>query len=86
MKLKEYIAKLQELEAIHGDLELVYSSDDEGNSFSNVYYAPSVQFVDEEGEVINEEWIHEYLPDEYQIVVCVNWLKRKEKEWIKNLL
>ena len=30
MKLKEYIAKLQELEAIHGDLEIVYSSDDEG--------------------------------------------------------
>ena len=72
MKLKEYIAKLQELEAIHGDLEIVYSSDDEGNSFSNVYYEPSVQFIDEEGEVITEDCIQEYLPDEYRTVICVN--------------
>ena len=29
MKLKEYIEKLQELYLEHGDLELVYASDDE---------------------------------------------------------
>ena len=86
MKLREYIAKLQELEAIHGDLEVVYSSDDEGNSFSNVYYSPSVQFVDEECEVITEDRIQEYLPDEYKTIICVNWLKIKERKWIKNLL
>ena len=86
MKLREYIAKLQELEAIHGDLEVVYSSDDEGNSFSNVYYSPSVQFVDEECEVITEDRIQEYSPDEYKTIICVNWLKIKERKWNKEFI
>ena len=36
MKLKEYIEKLQELYLEHGDLELVYAVDDEGNYYQSL--------------------------------------------------
>ena len=34
MNLKEYIEKLNKLYTKYGDLELVYSKDDEGNEFN----------------------------------------------------
>lgn len=42
MKISEHIKALQDLKKKHGDLELVYSKDDEGNAFSPVVYSPSV--------------------------------------------
>ena len=33
VKLTKYIEKLQELLKEHGDLELIYSTDDEGNEY-----------------------------------------------------
>ena len=36
MRLTKYIEKLQELFAEHGDLDLIYSKDDEGNGYEKV--------------------------------------------------
>ena len=58
MKLKEYVEGLQNLikerpEA--AEFEVVMSSDDEGNSFSKIGYAPSVGFFDEQSSEFKEE-------------------------------
>ena len=41
MKLSEMIKNLQEIKEKHGDLECIYAADEEGNSYSNVFYSPS---------------------------------------------
>ena len=46
MTLNEYINQLAKLAIKHGDKEVAYSSDDEGNSFHMVHYSPSVQSVE----------------------------------------
>ena len=52
MKLKEYIKELQNIEKEHGgNLDVVYSSDAEGNSYDKVYYTPSV------GNYNDREWV-----------------------------
>lgn len=45
MKLKEYIKALKKLEKEHGDVELYYSIDDEGNSYDLVKFGPSVMYI-----------------------------------------
>lgn len=42
MKLKEYAKTIQQLAQEHPNMEVVYSSDDEGNSFNKIYFTPSV--------------------------------------------
>ena len=44
MKLREYIKKLKEIEREHGDIDLVYSIDDEGNDFRMINYEHSPGF------------------------------------------
>jgi hypothetical protein len=54
MTLKEFQAKINKLvKQGHGDKEVFYSSDEEGNSFDEVFYEPSVQHIDGyDGEVV----------------------------------
>lgn len=50
MILKDYIKQLQEIEEEHGgELEVVYSTDDEGNNFSPVHYSPSAGTMSDYG-------------------------------------
>jgi hypothetical protein len=43
MKLRDYIELLKEVEEEYGgDLEVIYSADDEGNSYDTVNYSPGV--------------------------------------------
>lgn len=73
MKLTKYIEKLQELLNEHGDLELIYSSDDEGNEYNTVNCEPSlVNYIASDREVIHEDDIEEYDESEYKKVICVN--------------
>ncbi|MFN0318541.1 MAG: hypothetical protein ACKVQA_26240 [Burkholderiales bacterium] len=44
--LKEYIAALQDIYDEHGDLPLIYSSDDEGNEYHQVGLEPGVVYCD----------------------------------------
>lgn len=48
MKLKNYIVKLQKLADKYPDATVVYSSDEEGNSFKEVVYAPTAGDFDGE--------------------------------------
>jgi len=47
MQLSKYIEVLQEALKDHGDLEVVYSIDDEGNSFNKVWFDPSAGHYNE---------------------------------------
>ena len=42
MKLKEYITVLKDIEQTHPDVDVVCSSDDEGNSVGAVHYHPAL--------------------------------------------
>lgn len=55
MKISEMIKNLQEFMAKHGDLDCWYATDDEGNGYREVYFDPSFRYVDEDGEVYNNE-------------------------------
>lgn len=73
MRLQEYIQELQQILETEGDLELVYSRDDEGNGYDNVQYLPTVKFFNiDYFEVIAEEDLEEYEEDDYTKVCCVN--------------
>jgi hypothetical protein len=81
MKLSEYINGLQKFLAKHGDLEVYYSSDDEGNSYQTVGYAGTLFYVSEREknryhpELIDyndTEYINEVLEDGDELIpVCV---------------
>ena len=45
MKLKDYIKRLQKLEKEVGNVELIYETDEEGNWFYEVGFAPSIKRV-----------------------------------------
>ena len=76
MVLSEYIGKLQEILDEHGDIGMVYSSDDEGNSYELVWYSPSVVlFNEKDNEVVflDSEDVQDYKNDDrYVLSVCVN--------------
>ena len=73
MKLTKYIEKLQVLLKEHGDLDLIYSKDDEGNGYQTVNYKPSLSYyIASDREVIHEDDLEEWDESEYQKVICVN--------------
>ena len=57
MKISEMINNLQEFMAEHGDIDCYYATDDEGNEYHEVYYDPSLCYVNEYGDVFTEaDW------------------------------
>lgn len=73
MKLSEYIEKLSALLETEGDLDLIYSSDDEGNSFQYLRCNPGVVYYSEaDYYIISEEDLKEWDFDDYKKVICVN--------------
>ena len=73
MKLTTYIEKLQELLAEHGDLELIYSNDDEGNEYRKLYFDPGVvNYIESNYCIIHEDDLEEWNESEYQKVICIN--------------
>ena len=57
MKLKELIKNLQAIEENHGgDIDVIYASDDEGNSFHDIYAKPTIcKRLSKEGYMEMEE-------------------------------
>ena len=73
MNLREYIEKLNKLYIKHGDLELVYSKDDEGNEFNYINFDPSlVNYNPSDLSVIADDDLDEYGELEYKKVICIN--------------
>ena len=63
MQLSEHISNLQMIYKKHGDLKVIYAKDEEGNSFNEVAYDPSVgKFKNREFEQTDDN------PDS----VCIN--------------
>ena len=64
MKLSKFIEGLQALAKEHGDLEVVYSVDDEGNSYHPVHYLPSIGNYDDNDQMFTgeseEKWYKEF--------------------------
>jgi len=57
MKLKEYITVLKDIEQTHPDVEVVCSSDDEGNTFGKVHYHPALgRFSGSEHHPSEDSW------------------------------
>ena len=73
MKLSEYIKNLNETFKSYGDLDVVYSIDDEGNDFNRIAFAPSVgHYFEEEREWITEEDIDYSIEGIHINSICVN--------------
>ena len=41
MKLTQFINQLKEVKKKHGNIKVIYSSDDEGNAYHQIYFAPT---------------------------------------------
>lgn len=78
MTLKTYIKKLQALHDQYPNAKVVYSSDDEGNSFHFVGSLPTVGHFDGEDCFIPQERIAEWVEEGEPIqtmplnAVCIN--------------
>jgi hypothetical protein len=67
MKLSEYIKHLNTIYKKYPDLDVIYASDDEGNTFRYVVYIPSIGIYDKDADEFDA------LSDSRDInAVCVN--------------
>lgn len=67
MTLKDYAKMINDLvKAGHGDKIVIAAADDEGNSYSDVTYTPSLLNVDEIKDVYNGEGRNK------KSVMCIN--------------
>lgn len=55
MKISEMIKNLETVMLANGDLECYYAVDDEGNAYSPVYFEPSVYYINQYGDVFQDE-------------------------------
>jgi hypothetical protein len=70
MKLSEYIKLLQTAEEKHGDLEIVYSADDEGNRYQKFGgFTGAGMFFKEDWDFRPEEYFED---DEKVNAFCIN--------------
>ena len=79
MKLKDYIKKLQDISKKHPNIEVAYSSDDEGNSYDYVWHNPAVNTVEIDGEdveVVTINWFFIDIYKNYTSVSIVNKFPR----------
>jgi hypothetical protein len=75
MKLSEYFNQLKDFIELHPeclDMDVVYSCDDEGNSYQKVYYGPSVGIL-EDTDFICEDQLEDWDRDLEDLnSVCIN--------------
>jgi hypothetical protein len=67
MKIQTYIKKLQQIAKNNPDAIVIYSSDEEGNSFNEVLREPEVIYYNREEREIND-----IKYDGFVIAVCIN--------------
>jgi hypothetical protein len=74
MKISKMIYNLQRFMDKHGDLECWYAVDEEGNAYHEVYYAPSLYYTNEYGEVYQLEDIENDEEDveDYEPICIIN--------------
>ena len=74
MKISEMIKNLVEFVAEYGDLECFFATDDEGNNYGKVMFAPTRMHTTIDGEIVTHEDIveYEYEDGEYEPICIVN--------------
>lgn len=74
MKLLAYVDALEKLAGIHWDIELIHSSDDEGNSYHQVQFWPEAVYVEELEHYMEDIICEEKKVDwqNYIKVICIN--------------
>ena len=79
MKLSKYIEGLQKTLKKHGDLEVVYAIDDEGNGYNSIQFDPTIGFFKDDSfysvknvEDYPEEENYEEFVGKKPTTVCVN--------------
>ena len=73
MKISEMIKNLEEFKKEYGDLDCWYATDDEGNEYHEVYFDPSLRYVDSDDEIYTSiKDLEEYdLTEEDVTPVCI---------------
>ena len=75
MKISEMIKNLEAVMAANGDIECYYAVDDEGNAYHEVYFEPSVYWINKYGDVFQDEDLEDEDPEdiaELQQICIVN--------------
>lgn len=75
MTISEMIKNLEDVMEEHGDIEVWYAEDDEGNNYYPVYWSPSVYYVNKYDEVFHKEDLEGEDPEdiaELQHICIVN--------------
>lgn len=67
MKIQTYIKKLQQIAKNNPDAIVIYSSDEEGNSFNEVLREPEVIYYNREEREIND-----FKYDGFVTAICIN--------------
>ena len=72
MKASTLIENLQKLIDIHGDLDLIYAKDDEGNGYERIHYDPSLYIFEDRDDVRSIEDCLENGDEFTPNAICVN--------------
>ena len=65
MKISQMIENLQSFMSENGDLECYYAVDDEGNAYYEVYYEPSLYYMNQYGDIYSSRDI-EYEEENFE--------------------
>ena len=65
-KISDLIKNLERIKEESGDLDLVFSVDDEGNAFDKIYFTPTVGYFQDRGFYTEQEY------SMFEKVVCIN--------------
>lgn len=63
MKISDMIENLKEFKAEHGDLEVWYAVDDEGNAYLPIHFSPSLYYTNGDGDVYQN--LEDFDPEDY---------------------
>lgn len=75
MKISQMIKNLEAVMLANGDLEVWYAVDDEGNAYHPIYFEPSVYYINQYGDVFQDEDLADEDPEdiaELQHICIVN--------------
>lgn len=75
MTISEMIKNLEAVMLTNGDLECYYAVDDEGNAYHPIHWEPSVYYVNQYGDVFQDEDLEDEDPEdiaELQYICIVN--------------
>lgn len=64
MKISNMIRNLETVMLANGDLEVWYAVDDEGNAYHPIHWAPSVYYVNQYGDVFQDEDLEDEDPED----------------------